>query len=138
MDINTCLEKGYLLKEIPSLDLIKKEINEAAYDMERAKKAIDDADHKWAIVKSYYAMFHMAKAVGFQCGYREKKHVAVLVILEHLSKEGKLEERYVNDFRAAMAAREGADYRYAYSTESAAQMVAMAQEFCGRTEQLLR
>jgi len=43
------------------------------------------------LIQSYYAMFHAAKAVLFSMGLREKKHFAVTMVLEMLSKEGKIE-----------------------------------------------
>ena len=129
MDIEECIKAGFLLKEKPSKDLIDKERKEAQYDLSRAKIALNEKDYKWAIVKSYYAMFHIGKAVCFKEGLREKKHVAVLIVLEHLAREGKIETHIINDFRAAMAAREGADYRYAYTKEQAEQVVNIAIEF---------
>src|SRR3989344_8735781 len=134
MDINECVRKGFLAKEEPAIDLIEKELKESAYDMASAQRALEEKDYKWCIVKCYYAMFHAGKAVCFRNGYREKKHIAVLIMLEHLNKEGKMEGRFVNDFSAAMAAREGADYRYAYSQERAEQMVKMAKGFKERMD----
>lgn len=74
-------------------------------------------------------MFHSAKAVCFKQGYREKRHFAVLVVLEDLNKKGKIEVKFVNDFGAAISAREGADYRYSYSKERAEQSLKIAKEF---------
>jgi len=138
MDIQECLEKGYLAKEKVSQDLISKELKECNYDFNKAEKAFNDIDYKWAIVKSYYSMFHSAKAVCFNQGYREKRHFAVLIVLEDLNKKGKLEVRFVNDFGAAISAREGADYRYAYSEERAEQSLKMAEEFNKRMKELLK
>jgi len=137
MDIDACLQQGFLVRETPDRKLIEKETKESRYDLESAKKAIAEKDYKWAIIKSYYSMFHAGKAVCFSRGYREKRHVAVLVVLEQLSKEGKLESRFINDFRAAMNAREGADYRYSYSLEQADQLWSIAQEFLKRMEALI-
>src|SRR3989344_1415698 len=98
MDINECIQKRFLVKEEPSIDLIEKEMKESAYDLASAQRALEEKDHKLCIVKCYYSMFHAGKAVCFQNGYREKKHIAVLIVLEHLNKEGKIEGRFVNDF----------------------------------------
>ncbi|MBI2126705.1 MAG: HEPN domain-containing protein [Thaumarchaeota archaeon] len=64
-------------------------------------------------------MFHAARAVLFGLGLREKRHFAIGVVLEDLNKKGKLESSFVNDFNAAVSAREGADYHYTYSKEAA-------------------
>ncbi len=137
MDIEACIKQGFLMKETPDKKLIEKEMKESQYDLESAKKAISGKDYKWGIIKSYYSMFHAGKAACFSLGYREKKHIAVLIVLEHLNKEGKLEGRFIHDFKAAMAAREGADYQYSYSTEKAEQLYNMAKEFLERMKKLV-
>ena len=138
MDIEKCLEEGYLMKEKADEKLITKEIEESKYDFQKAKDAFEAEDYKWAIIKCYYSMFHAAKAVCFRAGYREKRHFAVLIVLEDLNKKGKLEIRFVNDFNAAMSLREGADYRYAYSKERAENSLRMAEEFNVRMFELLK
>ena len=80
MNINECLEKGYLTKIEPDKELIKKEIEESEYDFEKAKKTFDDKDYKWSIIKSYYAMFHVARALLFKLGLKEKRHFAISVV----------------------------------------------------------
>lgn len=137
MDVQECLEKRYLVLEKVSQDLIDKELKEGDYDFDKAKKAFNDRDYKWSIIKSYYSMFHSAKAVCFKLGYREKKHFAVLVVLEDLNKKGKLEVKFVNDFSAAISAREGADYRYAYSPERAEQSLEIAKEFNEKMKEII-
>ena len=85
MNINECLEKGYLTKIEPDKELIKKEIEESEYDFEKAKKTFDDKDYKWSIIKSYYAMFHVARALLFKLGLKEKRHFAISVVLDELN-----------------------------------------------------
>ena len=119
MDINECIEKRFLIKGNPDEELSRKEFNEAEYDLEQARKSFEDEDYKWSIVKCYYSMFHAAKAILYSLGYVEKKHVAVIIVLEELNKQGKIEMRFVNDFKAAITAREDADYHYSYSKEIA-------------------
>ena len=77
-------------------------------------------------------LFHAAKAVLFSLGYQEKRHFAVLIVLEELSKQGKLESGYLADFNAAMYSREEADYHYGYSEDSARQICEAAQRFVER------
>ena len=137
MDIEDCVRMGYLVKTRVEWDLIDKEIKESQYDLKSAERALKEKNYKWAIIQCYYAMFHMGKAVCFQQGYREKKHVAVLIMLEQLNKQGKLEGALVNDFRAGMAAREGADYQYSYSEERASQVLNIAKEFIDKLLQFI-
>lgn len=82
-------------------------------------------------------MFHSSRAVLFKLGLREKRHFVVAEILEELNKEGKLEIKFVNDFRAVMSSREAADYHYAYSKEIAGSSLEMAKEFADRIKILL-
>lgn len=117
-------------------DLIEKEFNEARYDLDKAIHAFEEGDFKWSIVKSYYSMFHAARAVLLSLGLRERRHFAVRVVLEDLSLKGKLESKFVSDFAAALEGRESADYRHAYSQESAEYLSKAAKEFLGRMKGL--
>lgn len=137
MDIRECIEKRFLAKIKPAPDLVKKELDEADYDYEKAEKAFSDKDWKWAIVKSYYCMFHAARAVLFSLGLKETRHFAIGIVLEDLSKKGKLESKYVNYFDAAVSSREDADYHYSYSHDTAGHTLELAEEFLERMKELL-
>lgn len=134
MDIEELIEEGHIKKVRPSKELSEKEFKEAEYDLERARAALEDGDYKWSIVKSYFAVFHSARGVLFLMGFREKSHFAVGEVLDKLCGEGKLESRYVADFKASLSARQGADYHYNYSQKTAEEMVALAEEFVERME----
>lgn len=138
MNVQDCIDRGWLLKEQPKSDVIEKELKEAEYDLKRAANALKEKDCKWTIVMSYYSMFHSAKALCFKEGYREKKHIAVLVVLEDLNKKGKLEGKFVTYFRAAISERENADYRYSYSEEDAKELYNIAGSFNQRAKDLLK
>jgi uncharacterized protein (UPF0332 family) len=138
MNINGCLGKKFLTKTKPDNDLIEKEFAEAEYDLEKAEKAFDDEDYKWAIVKSYYCIFHAARAMLFKLGLKENRHFAIGVVLEDLNKNGKLESKYVNQFNAAISSREDADYHYIYSNETAAYNLQIAQDFLERMKKLIK
>lgn len=137
MDIRECIEKRFLSKTKPAPDLVRKELDESGYDYESAEKAFSGKDWKWAIVKSYYCMFHAARAVLFKLGLKETRHFAIGIVLEDLSKKGKLESKFVNYFNAAVSSREDADYHYAYSKETAEHTLEMAEEFLERMKELL-
>lgn len=138
MDIKKCLEEGFLKKIKPDEKLIKKEFKESDYDLEKAENALNEEDFKWCIIKSYYSMFHAARAILFKSGYREKRHFAISVILEGLNKNGKLESKYLNDFRAAISSREDADYHYTYSKDTAEHNLTIAKEFLEKMKGLNR
>lgn len=137
MNIKEALAERFLLRIKPDKKLIDKELKEADYDLSKAEKALREDDYKWAIVKSYYAMFHTARAVLFNLGFREKKHFAVGVVLEELNKKGRLESRFINDFSAALQSREDADYHYIYSKEIAGNNLNIADEFTHKMRGLL-
>ena len=130
MDLSECLAKGYLERISPDRELAEKEAKEASYDLGKAKKAFEEKDFKWSIVKGYYAMFHIARALLFFSGFREKRHFAIAVALEEISKSGKILPSLVNDFKAGMSAREDADYHYIYSENTAREMLEIANDFC--------
>ena len=138
MDIWECIQEGYLRKMEPDTKLVEKEMKEANYDLKRAKHALEEKDFKWCIVKSYYSMFHAAKAVLFSLGLRERKHFAVQVVLEDLAKKGKLESIYLDYFSSAIEWREGADYRYVHSEETAIDVVENAEKFLSKMTDLLK
>lgn len=137
MNINDCLEKGYLIKSKPDKELSGKELNESKYDLEKAEEAFESEDHKWCIVKCYYSMFHASKAILFKLGYVEKRHIAILIVLEELNKQGKIESRFITNFKASMTAREDADYHYSYSKETAEYELNIAKEFVKEMERLV-
>ena len=138
MNLQDCLEKRYLVKSKPDEELSNKELNEAKYDVDKATKAFQDRDYKWCIVKCYYVMFHAAKSILFKLGYIEKKHIAILIVLEDLNKKGKIENRFIIDYKAAMSAREDADYHYSYSMETAKHDLGICKEFLDMAEKLLK
>lgn len=138
MDIKECLNKGFLRKIKSNPDLIKKEFKEAEYDLNKAEHALEENDFKWCIVKSYYSMFHAARAVLFKLGLKERRHFAIQIVLENLVKEGKLENIHLEYFSAALESREGADYRYEYSNEIAKYIIENAEKFLSRMKQLIK
>jgi len=138
MEIEEWIKKDYLEKIIPDEKLVKKEFDEAEYDLKKAKLALQEVDYKWCIIKAYYSMFHAAKGVLFSLGLREKKHFVVGIMLENLAKRGKLEFKFVNDYRGAMLAREEADYRYVHSKDTAEYLIEVAKEFQMKMKELLK
>ena len=82
-------------------------------------------------------MFHAAKAVCFSLGYREKRHIALLIVLDDLNEQGKVEREFVIIFNLAINAREEADYQYHYSKEAASESLKRAEKFNGRMRRLL-
>ncbi|MDD5337371.1 MAG: HEPN domain-containing protein [Candidatus ainarchaeum sp.] len=138
MDFDFLVAMGSIARIEPSRELCEKEMREAEYDLNLAAKSFSEGDFKWSIVKSYYSMFHGAKGALFLMGFREKSHRGMADALDVLCRQGKLESRFANDFRAAMSAREGADYTYSHSRESAQNTLAIARDFVARIRELAK
>lgn len=132
MDIKECMEKGFLRQVEVDQELVRKELVGAKYDLEAARQDLKQGDAKWATVKSYYSIFHAARAVLYSLGYRERAHFAIGAVLRELEKRGKLEAKYTLDFEACMESREDADYRLEYSKERAEASIGIADEFLNR------
>ena len=81
---NLCLKEGKLVKIGVQPDLVKKEADAAAYDLQSAEKSLEEGNPKWATVQAYYSMFHTAKALAFHKGYREKSHACLSIALKAL------------------------------------------------------
>lgn len=138
MDIESCMREGFLQRIKVERDLIKKELEEAEYDLGKAEHALDEGDFKWSIVKSYYSMFHAARAVLFSLKLKERRHFAIRVVLEDLNAKGKLESKFISYFSAALEAREDADYRYTYTQETATYLLGAAKDFLTRMKKLAK
>lgn len=137
MDIEKCLEEGFLKKVKPSKKEVEKEIRESESDLKDANSSFEMGKYKWCIIQAYYSMFHAARAVLISQGFRERRHFAIGVVLESLVRNKKLEAHFIDDFKAAMFAREEADYESSYSKERAEQVLETAEEFSERMKRLL-
>ncbi len=83
-EFQRCIDQGKLKPFKASKEMIRKEIASSAYDLERAERSLKEKDAKWATIQSYYSMFHSARALIFNKGYREKSHRCLLVALQEL------------------------------------------------------
>ncbi len=125
-----CLREGKLIKERIQTDLIKKEMDAAASDLESAEGSVADGNFKWATVQAYYSMFHTSKALVLSRGYREKSHLCLSIALKALfTDQGIMEVKHFNHFRDCMNLREDADYGLIYSDSSSKSAVVWASEF---------
>ncbi len=118
-----CISKGTIVKISIDCDLISKEINEAKHDLNSSEKSLQESNFKWAIIQSYYSMFHSFRALLFSKGFREKSHTCLKYAIESLFVDsGLLDSTLVNDFGYAMKMREGADYGHIYNEDSALEL----------------
>lgn len=124
-----CIGKGKIVKIERDHDLVSKEINEAGNDLKSSEISIKEGNFKWAIIRAYYSMFHSFRALLFSKGYREKSHICLKYATESLFVDnGLLDNCLVQDFSYAMKMREGADYGYVYTEDSAQELINSANK----------
>ncbi len=108
---------------------IDREMAEARNDLASAKNSLRESDHKWAIIKAYYSMFHACKSLVFSAGYCEKSHDCLIIAVQELFiASGRLPSSIVTAVRDAKSAREVADYGLTYSDEAADAIIRDATE----------
>jgi len=137
-ELRRLLEERKLLRITPDKKLVTKEIKGANYDLIRARESLAKKDFKWATIQAYYSMFHSARALLYNEGYREKSHAALRIALRELfGASGRLSEETLHDFEDAMDLREEADYGLEYSESNSAGVVKDAQKFLDVAKQIL-
>lgn len=129
MDIDDCLREGHLKRIKPDGDEIERELKASRDDLDFANVSYKEENYKWATVQAYYSMFHAARSVLISMGLKERRHYAIEVVLQELVHDGKLDELYLDHFKAAMYCREEADYDSVYSKGKAADLLEAAHEF---------
>lgn len=133
-----CLEKRKLVRIKKDRRRVQKEFGAAVYDLKMAKASFERKDFKWATVKAYYAMFHLAKSLLFSAGYREKTHFCLLIGLKELFVDkGKLYKKHIKNFEDAMTLREEADYESKFSGIGARETIQNAKEFLNEIKKIL-
>jgi len=131
-------KKGNIVQICIDSELIEKEIKEAYYDLKSAENSIENANYKWAIVQSYYSMFHAFRGLLFSRGYKEKSHTGLKYAIKSLFVDyGVINDNIFMDFGFAMKAREMADYSYIYDKEIAFNMLESNKKLINEVESLL-
>jgi len=135
-----CIKKG-LLRKIPSSK------DKALRSLKKAEKWLDEADNTWkseafdsSVLASYMAMFHVARAILFFDGYREKSHACIARYLEEkYVKTGKLEKKWVEllDHHREVRHNDQYDLSFFSTTEEAEEAFKGASRFLQRLKLLL-
>ena len=130
-------KNGNIVQICIDYELIEKEIKEARYDLESAENSIKSGNYKWAIVQSYYSMFHAFRGLLFSRGYREKSHAGLKYAIKNLFVNyGVISEDIFSNFDSAMKAREMADYSYIYDKKTALNIIESTKKLIGEIESL--
>ena len=119
-EFERCIKERRIIKIKPSNEMIQKELDSAEYDLERARNSLEEEDFKWAVIQSYYSMFHAAKALVLKKGHHEKSHFCLVIALKELYvNEDTLNAEMVENLELCMHLRHEADYGLTYHQESA-------------------
>lgn len=139
VDFKNCLKNKKLIPVAEAKNLVAKELAESLVDLIAAKENVKSGTNsKWATIQAYYAMFHVAKALVYSRGYRERSHWCLSVAIEEFfGKTGLMEMKLVRYLEQAMSLREDADYAAEYSQEGAIQILAKAEEFIQKAQEIL-
>lgn len=138
-DFKDCINKRRLAQFKADAGIIEKELGGAEFDLQTAKKSLNDGNSKWATVQAYYSLFHSAKALVYKAGYREKSHQCLFVAIKAIYvNSGKLEGSLLQSAKDIMVLREDADYGLIYSDKSAEEAVRIAGAFFLRASELIK
>ncbi|MCJ7588332.1 MAG: HEPN domain-containing protein [Candidatus Aminicenantes bacterium] len=135
--IQKLLMERKLTRMRPDRKLVVKEIAAAKADQKDAKESLNLKKHKWATIQGYYAMFHSARALLFQKGFREKSHYALLAAIRELY-ANEIERSLLQEFEHGMYLRQEADYGLKFSESGARAVIESAEKLLGRVLAILK
>jgi uncharacterized protein (UPF0332 family) len=137
-EFKECLERGRIRRFASGRELAPQELKQAAQDLKAAGESYRAGGFKWSTIQSYYAMFHTARALLYQAGYRERSHFCLIVALRELYvSRRKVDLRFVEALQLGKSLRENADYYGRFSGEGAGKMLADARAFLRAARALL-
>jgi uncharacterized protein (UPF0332 family) len=130
------LEDRKIMKIRRDPALIAKEMSAAKEDLKDAKESLKLKKHKWATIQGYYALFHSARALLFEKGFREKSHRALLVAIREIYVND-IERELIQDFEHGMYLRQEADYGLKFSERGALDVIEAAEAMLERAKAIL-
>lgn len=129
-EFDDCLKNRRITEFERAKSLVSKELDQAKVDLETAKDSHKNTSYKWAIIQSYYSMFHSARALIYSKGYRERSHYCLIVAMRELFASKKLiSSQLIEALQLGKTLRENADYYGEFSEEAAKQMIENAEDF---------
>ena len=130
LDYAECLRKKKIRPFSRGKLLVRKELESAASDLERAEKTYMDRDYKWATIQLYYSMFHSARALLYSRNLREHSHFCLVAAIRALFVEtGQFSNDLLEGFKEAKILREDADYYRRWSQKGCQKLLDKAQQF---------
>ncbi len=133
------LEKRRIIPFPEAKELVSREIDAAKEDLDEARDRFSKGRFKYATITAYYSMFHAARALIYNAGYREKSHHYLLVAIEALYVDkNNLSPELARDLRNAMILREEADYHSDFSESGASSVLKSAAKFLEAAKHILK
>jgi uncharacterized protein (UPF0332 family) len=130
-----CVRTGRLKPFQDAKEIAEKELRVANSDLNEALQGLDGSRWKWGTIQAYYVMFHIARALIYKHGYREKSHYCLRIAVEYLYPE--IPSQMIEDFQTAKIMRENADYEENFSEIGAKKIVKSAETFLIFAENIL-
>jgi uncharacterized protein (UPF0332 family) len=138
-EFQDCLDKKKIRKFPQAKSLVSKELEQAESDYSFAKDSFERGYYKWSTISAYYSMFHSARALLYQRGYRERSHYCLIIAIRALYVEkGLLSFRLVEAMQLAKTLRENADYYGDFSKESSTQILEDTGKFLEGAKKLTK
>lgn len=137
-DFQKCLENKKIKPFSKGKLLVSKELEIAKNDWETAKESLTENNYKWSIIQSYYSMFHTARALLYNQGYRERSHYCLVIAIRELYvNKNLLSCTLIEALQIGKTLRENADYYADFSQTGAKNMLSKAKEFLEKSKELL-
>lgn len=136
-ELRKLLEDRKLTRFRKDRELVLKEIAAARSDLNDAKESLERNKFKWTTIQGYYSMFHSARALLFERGYREKSHYALLVAIRELYPDD-IEHSLIREFEHGMYLRQEADYGLKFSESGALDIIETAEKLLRRAKAILK
>ena len=135
--LRTLLGEGKIRRSRIARKMVLKEFEGAQKDLETASKSFREHDYKWATIQAYYSLFHAARGLLYNRGFRERSHRGLLAAIRALY-PGQLSSTNLQDFSESMRLREEADYGLVYSDDSAREVIENAETFLEKSRKILK
>lgn len=138
---NDCIKEGLLKKIPPSKDKAVQSFKKAHEWLREAENSLKGEAFGSAILASYTAMFHDARAILFFDGFREKSHACVARYLEEkYIKTGKLDKKWVDllDYSREIRHNDQYDLSFFSTKEEAGKALESARDFVSSIEVLFK
>ncbi|WP_424358736.1 HEPN domain-containing protein [Methanocella sp. MCL-LM] len=81
MKLDDCFQKRLLIRTHPDIENAKRSLTLARENLTGAQKNVDIGLYRMAIVFSYTAMFHAARAILYVDGVKERSHECIPLYL---------------------------------------------------------